>query len=81
VRGPQNVVQNLNLEDEGVFVDGATYEPGEHMVEAEVALPAGVEVIKRDPPVIRLEIQESRTEPPNEPKPPERKPQPPTVRH
>jgi len=82
VRGPQNVVQTLDLEGDGVFVDGATYEPGEHIVEAEVALPAGVELIKRDPPVLRLEILESRSEPGNEqPKPAERKPQPPAVRH
>ncbi len=58
VRGPQRVVQGLTLEEGSVFVDGASYEPGEHIVEAEVTLPAGVEVIKRDPPVIRLEIEE-----------------------
>jgi len=58
VRGPQRVVQNLTLDEGTVYVDGATYEPGEHIVEAEVTLPAGVEIVKRDPPVIRLEILE-----------------------
>jgi YbbR domain-containing protein len=56
VRGPQRVVQSLTLDEGAVYVDGASYEPGEHIVEAEVTLPAGVEVVKRDPPVIRLEI-------------------------
>ena len=63
VRGPQRVVQDLTLDEGAVYVDGGNYEPGEHMVEAEVALPDGVELLKRDPPVIRLEIQEPKPEP------------------
>lgn len=58
VRGPQRVVQGLTLDEGAVFIDGASYEPGEHIVQPEVTLPAGVEVVKRDPPVIRLEIPE-----------------------
>lgn len=58
VRGPQRLVQNLTLDESSVYVDGGNYEPGEHMVAAEVALPAGVEIIKRDPLVLRLEILE-----------------------
>lgn len=58
VRGPQRVVQNLTLDESSVYVDGSSYEPGEHMVEAEVALPPGVEIVKRDPLVLRLEILE-----------------------
>lgn len=58
VRGPQRVVQSLTLDESSVYVDGGSYEPGEHIVEAEVALPVGVELIKRDPPVLRLEILE-----------------------
>lgn len=58
VRGPQRLVQNLTLDESSVYVDGGNYEPGEHMVEAEVTLPAGVEIIKRDPLVLRLEILE-----------------------
>jgi YbbR domain-containing protein len=61
VRGPQRIVQDLNLDD-AVFVDGASYDPGEHMVAAEVTLPPDVEVVKRDPPVIRLEILEPKPE-------------------
>ncbi len=63
VRGPQRVVQGLTLEDGAVYVDGAGHEPGEHIVEAEVALPPGVELMKRDPPVLRLEILEAKTDP------------------
>lgn len=63
VRGPQRIVQSLTLEESAVYVDGGSYEPGEHMVEAEVTLPAGVDVVKRDPPVIRLEILEPKPEP------------------
>ena len=68
VRGPQRIVQSLTLDEGAVYVDGASYEPGEHMVEAEVTLPSGVEVVKRDPPVIRLEIVEPKIEPKIEPK-------------
>lgn len=70
VKGPQRIVQSLTLDESAVYVDGGSYEPGEHMVEAEVTLPAGVEVVKRDPPVIRLEILEPKPEParPVEPK-------------
>jgi len=60
VRGPQRVIQSLTLEEGAVYVDGGSYEPGEHMVEAEVTLPPGVELIKRDPPVSRLEIIEPK---------------------
>jgi YbbR domain-containing protein len=60
VRGPKRIVQNLTLDEGAVFVDGGGREPGEHMVEAEVGLPAGVELVKRDPPVLRLEIQEPK---------------------
>ncbi|MCC7538468.1 MAG: hypothetical protein IT379_19745 [Deltaproteobacteria bacterium] len=63
VKGPQRIVQNLSLDESAVYVDGGSYEPGEHMVEAEVALPAGVEIVKRDPLVIRLEILEPKSEP------------------
>ena len=61
VRGPQLAVQSLELEDGAVSVDGGGLEPGEHMMETEVALPPGVELLKRDPPVVRLEILEPKT--------------------
>lgn len=63
VKGPQRIVQNLTLDEGAVYVDGGSYEPGEHMVEAEVTLPAGIEVVKRDPPVIHLEILDPKPEP------------------
>jgi hypothetical protein len=59
VRGPQRVVQSLTL-DEGRRLRGRR-EPtsrGSTSSKAEVTLPAWVEVVKRDPPVIRLEILE-----------------------
>lgn len=67
LRGPQRIVQDMTLDENAVYVDGSSYEPGEHMVEAEVALPPDVEIIKRDPPVIRLEILEPKVEPKPEP--------------
>jgi YbbR domain-containing protein len=63
LKGPQRIVQGLTLDEDAVYVDGGGYEPGEHMVQAEIALPAGVEVVKRDPPVVRLEILEPKPEP------------------
>jgi YbbR domain-containing protein len=68
VRGPQRVVEDLNLDD-AVYVDGGGADPGEHIVVPEVTLPADVEVVKRDPQVIRLEISEPKpTETKSEPK-------------
>ncbi len=63
VKGPQRIVQALTLDEGAVYIDGGSHEPGEHMVEAEVTLPAGVELVKRDPPVIRLEILEPKPAP------------------
>ncbi len=76
VRGPQRIVQNLTLDESAVYVDGGSYEPGEHMVEAEVALPAGVELVKRDPPVLRLEILEAKTPQPTKTPQPKKTAQP-----
>ncbi|MCC6848218.1 MAG: hypothetical protein IT294_06920 [Deltaproteobacteria bacterium] len=63
VTGPQRIVQNLSLDESAVYVDGGSYEPGEHMVEAEITLPAGVEVVKWDPRVFRLEILDPKPTP------------------
>ncbi len=62
VRGPERAVQGLSLENGSVYVDGATRGIGSHVVQAEVVLPPGVEVVRWDPPDLRLEIREQRTE-------------------
>jgi hypothetical protein len=68
VRGPQRAVQSLVLEEGAVYVDGGTYGPGEHDLETEVALPPGIELVKREPPVVHLQIVEPKAEPKIEPK-------------
>ena len=75
VRGPQRAVQALVLEEGAVYVDGSGYGPGEHDLETEVTLPAGIELVKRDPALVHLEIAEPKPEPRIEPKP-EPKPEP-----
>ncbi|HEY2389347.1 MAG TPA: CdaR family protein [Candidatus Binatia bacterium] len=56
VRGPQRLVQGLDLDPGSVYVDAAQLGVGEHMVEPEVILPSGIELVKRDPPAVSLEI-------------------------
>jgi len=56
VRGPSGRVRVVELEEGSVYVDAGSLGPGDHVVEAEVTLPAGVEVVKWDPPSLRLEI-------------------------
>ena len=63
------------LEEGAVYVDGRRLRPGEHDLEAEVTLPAGIELVKREPAVVHLEIAEPKPEPKIEPKP-EPKPEP-----
>ena len=63
VRGPQLAVSGLVLEEGAVYVDGGRYGPGEHDLETEVTLPAGIELVKQEPPVVHLEIVETKPEP------------------
>ena len=56
VRGPQEMVHGLRLGNGSVYVDGAAYGPGEHRLEVEVVLPPGVEVEKRQPAAVTLQI-------------------------
>jgi YbbR domain-containing protein len=60
VRGPERTVQGLELEAGSVYVDGAALGVGEHSVEAEVALPPGVELVKREPAALNLQILERK---------------------
>jgi len=58
VRGPQRQVQSLDLDPGSVYVDAAQLGVGEHMVEPEVVLPSGIELVKRDPASLSLEIMD-----------------------
>ncbi len=58
VRGPQRLVQGMDLDPGSVYVDAAQLGVGEHLVEPEVVLPSGVELVKRDPAALSLEIMD-----------------------
>jgi len=60
VRGPEAAVRDLELEAGSVYVNGSGYGIGTHTVEAEVSLPAGVELVKREPAALSLEILEKK---------------------
>jgi len=60
IRGPERTVQNLELDPGSVYVDAAQLGVGEHPVEPTVVLPAGVELVKREPPSVSLEIFERK---------------------
>jgi YbbR domain-containing protein len=60
VRGPESTVRDLELEAGSVYVNGTGYGVGTHTVEAEVALPAGVELVKREPATLSLQILEKK---------------------
>ena len=60
VRGPQNAVRDLELEARSVYVDGSGYGVGTYTVEANVLLPAGVELVKREPATLSLRILEKK---------------------
>lgn len=60
VRGPERIVQTLELPPGSVFVDAADYGPGDHTVKPDVALPADVEIVKIDPPTLRLVMTQAK---------------------
>jgi YbbR domain-containing protein len=60
VRGPEAIVRDLELEAGSVYVDGSGYGVGTHMIEADVLLPAGVELVKREPATLSLQILEKK---------------------
>lgn len=62
VRGPERAVQNLELDDGSVYVDAGQLGVGEHTVEAAVNLPAGVEIVKREPASLNLQILDSQSD-------------------
>ncbi|MBI3769032.1 MAG: hypothetical protein HY271_11155 [Deltaproteobacteria bacterium] len=60
VRGPARGVQSLELGPGSVYVDAAPLGVGEHSVEPAVVLPAGIELVKRDPASVSLEILDKK---------------------
>jgi YbbR domain-containing protein len=60
VRGPQAAVRELGLGAGSVYVNGSGYGIGTHTVEVEVSLPRGVELVKREPAALSLEILEKK---------------------
>jgi YbbR domain-containing protein len=60
VRGPERAVQNLELDPGSVYVDAAQLGIGEHAVEPVVVLPPGIEIVKREPESLSLEILEKK---------------------
>ena len=60
VRGPERAVQGLELDPGSVYVDGSQFGVGEHTVEPAVVLPAGIELVKREPATLSLEILDKK---------------------
>jgi len=56
VQGPQRVLSTYKLEDGSVYVDAAALDPGVHRVSPTVELPQSLEVTRREPEVLSLEI-------------------------
>jgi len=56
LRGPQRLLQHLKLEPGAVYVDAETLEAGSHQVVPRVDLPAGVEVARRRPEQVTLQL-------------------------
>jgi YbbR domain-containing protein len=61
IRGPERAVQSLELDAGSVYVDATQLGVGEHAVEPAVVLPPGIELVKRDPASLTLEIMEKQT--------------------
>jgi len=57
VRGARSKVRGLELPDGAVFVDAAGLGPGQHELKPQIALPAGIELV-RDVPNVKVEIVE-----------------------
>jgi len=56
VQGPQRVLTNYNLDDGSVYVDAAGLDPGSHRVVPRAELAQSLEVSRREPELVRLEI-------------------------
>jgi hypothetical protein len=74
VRGPQRIVDKLNLTNEEVFVDASGQGPGTITLPVTVLLPPGVEIIAQEPAEVELTlIAENEKKSQNPPIPEKRK--------
>lgn len=74
VRGPQRIVEKLNLANGEVFIDASGRGPGTVMLPVTVLLPPEVELVAHDPPEVELNFpapNEKKSQ--NPPIPPKRK--------
>jgi YbbR domain-containing protein len=60
VRGPQSVVQSLEMGDNQVYIDASDMAPGTYQRTPTVELPPGLEVVKREPAITRLRLTKKR---------------------
>jgi hypothetical protein len=56
LRGPQRVLQHLKLEPGAVQIDAGALGAGKHQVVPRVELPAGIEVARRRPEQVSVEL-------------------------
>ena len=60
VRGPQSAVDLLELSPGAVYIDASEHGPGRYELEVSVDLPVDVELIRRKPKTVRLEVLEEK---------------------
>ena len=60
LRGPQALLHNFKLEDGAVTIDAQGQGPGAHSMSVVVNLPEGLEVVRRQPERVTLEIKEAK---------------------
>jgi hypothetical protein len=60
VHGPQRVLHNYRIPEGAVFVDAAGLPPGRHRLSVRADLPAALEVTRRQPEAVVLEVAAGR---------------------
>lgn len=60
VRGPQSVIESLELRHGAVYIDAAERGPGRYLLKAAVDLPGEVELIRQDPATLRVQISRQK---------------------
>lgn len=60
VRGPRSVVQSLELIQGAVYIDASERAPGQYDVTPAADLPAALEVVRWDPPTVRLQVRREK---------------------
>ena len=56
VRGPRSTVESLELNHGAVYIDAMERPPGEYELVPEVVLPPNVELVTREPDVVRVYV-------------------------